>query len=203
MHERDPTQAAEHALRVQAKQELRERTRALRRVLPASACAVRSAAICERLLTLDAFAQASTLIGYVAHRKEADPRAALDAAARAGKRVGLTRVEDAAALGLHRYVDGDALAPNGFGIAEPLASAPSIALDEVDLIIVPALAVDARGHRIGYGHGYYDRLLPKLSRAFKVAIAYDFQLLAETPDTPSDARVDCVVTDARVLRVAG
>jgi 5-formyltetrahydrofolate cyclo-ligase len=199
MRERDAEEAAEHALRVQAKQELRERTRALRRVLPVQACAARSAAICERLLALTAFTRASTLIGYVAHRKEADPRAALEAAARAGKRVGLTRVEDANELGLHRYLEGDPLEPNAFGIAEPLAHAPPIAHAEVDLIIVPALAVDARGHRIGYGHGYYDRLLPKLERAFKVAIAYDFQLLAETPDTARDARVDCVVTDVRTL----
>jgi len=201
MAERDRGEAAEQALRIQAKQELRERTRAVRRVLPVEACAARSAAICERLLALHAFAQASTLIGYVAHRKEADPRAALDAAARAGKRVGLTRVEDGGELGLHRHLEGDALEANAFGIAEPIADAPRIACAEVELIIVPALVIDERGHRIGYGHGYYDRLLPKLERAFKVAIAYDFQLLAETPDTPGDVRVDCVVTDARTLMI--
>ena len=64
------------------------------------------------------------------------------------------------------------------------------------------MAIDASGYRIGYGQGYYDRLLPKLGAAFKVAIVYDFQLLAETPYTDGDVPVDCVVTDQRTLRTS-
>ena len=90
---------------------------------------------------------------------------------------------------------------NEYGIGEPSADAPRIATEDIDLILVPALAIDSRGQRIGYGEGYYDRLLPALARAFKVATTYDFQLLVEIPNTAHDAPVDCLVTDARTLRV--
>ena len=66
---------------------------------------------------------------------------------------------------------------------------------------MPALAFDVRGHRIGYGHGYYDRLLPRLPRALNVAVGYDFQLVSELPDTEGDIAVDWLVTDARTLEV--
>jgi 5-formyltetrahydrofolate cyclo-ligase len=190
---------AEQALRAQAKQALRERMQSLRRVLPADAAAARSAALCARLCELEAFAKAQVVVGYCAYRKEANPNGALVRAAELGKAIGLPRVLEDAALSLHAYRAGDALEENMFGIGEPAAEAELIELEAVELIIVPALALDARGHRIGHGHGYYDRLLPRLPRAFKVAIGYDFQLLAELPEQPGDARVDCVVTDARVL----
>jgi 5-formyltetrahydrofolate cyclo-ligase len=201
MPRREMDPAAEQALRAGAKQELRERLRGLRRVMPRDACAARSAAICARLWELPELAGARVVIGYAPYRKEADPSAALLRAEQAGNRTGLVRIEDAGGLGLHAYSNGDALESNAYGIAEPLATAARIELGDVDVIIVPALAVDERGHRIGYGHGYYDRLLPTLPRAFKVAIAYDFQLLVETPDTTGDARVNCVVTDLRTIRV--
>jgi 5-formyltetrahydrofolate cyclo-ligase len=202
MPPRELTAAAEQALRERAKQELRERMRGLRRVLPAEACAARSQAICARLTALAEFERARVVVGYAAYRKEANVDAALREAERRGKLTGLPRIDEAGALRLHVHREGDALEPNAYGIAEPLASAPAIALEDVDLIVVPALAVDARGHRIGYGQGYYDRLLPGLARAFAVIVAYDFQLLVETPDTPGDARAQCVITDARTLLVS-
>lgn len=201
MANREPGDDAEQALRARAKQELRTRLRSVRRVLPDAACAARSQAICARVLDLPAFAQARVVVGYAAFRKEADPAAVLRAAERQGKRVGLPRIASHGGLDLHAHADGAALEESGYGMLEPLAEAPRIAPEEVDLVLVPALAVDARGHRIGYGRGFYDRLLPTLARAYKVAIVYDFQLLAETPDTAGDARVDCVVTDARTLEV--
>jgi 5-formyltetrahydrofolate cyclo-ligase len=203
MPERELDEAAEQALRARVKQELRQRMRGLRRVLPAEAGAARSRAICARLVELPEFGAAQVVVGYAAYRKEADPRAALEQAARHGKRVGLVRIGENGELCVHAFAIGDALVPNEYGIEEPLPSAARIDAAQVQLIVVPALAVDERGHRIGYGRAYYDRLLPALASAFKVAIAYDFQLLAEVPDTRGDVAVDCVVTDARTVRVAG
>ena len=69
------------------------------------------------------------------------------------------------------------------------------------MIVVPALAVDPRGHRIGYGAGYYDRTLPRFAPpAVRRAVAFDFQLVAEVPSTEGDVAVDWIVTDARALR---
>jgi 5-formyltetrahydrofolate cyclo-ligase len=87
-------------------------------------------------------------------------------------------------------------------VPEPPESAPAIPEVEVDLVIVPALALDERGARIGYGAGYYDELLPRLARAKRVGIAFDFQLLAEVPETPGDERVHAIVTDARSIEIS-
>lgn len=196
----DHDAAQEAALRSAAKQALRQRMRSVRRVMPESACAERSAAICERLQALAAFAQARCIVGYAAKRKEADPALALAAAALQGKRTGLVRIAQAITLSLHDHRAGDPLVENGYGIAEPLAEAPRIDPSEVDVIVVPALALDGRGHRIGYGEGYYDRLLATLPpRTFKVGVIYDFQLLMEVPNAAFDVPLDCVVTDRQVL----
>jgi len=65
---------------------------------------------------------------------------------------------------------------------------------------VPALAVDPRGHRIGYGAGFYDRALPRfVPPAAAIVVAFDFQLVAEVPETPLDFAAAWVVTDTRTL----
>ena len=79
---------------------------------------------------------------------------------------------------------------------EPAADAP--VATALDAIIVPAIAVDPTGHRIGYGAGYYDRTLPAFAPpAVSIAVAYDWQLVAEVPATEGDVRVAWVVTDIR------
>jgi 5-formyltetrahydrofolate cyclo-ligase len=88
----------------------------------------------------------------------------------------------------------------GTGLREPMPTEPEAVAGALDVIVVPALAVDPSGHRIGYGAGYYDRTLPRFAASStSIAVAFDFQLVAEVPSTPHDARVDWVVTDARVL----
>ena len=64
------------------------------------------------------------------------------------------------------------------------------------------MAVDPRGYRIGYGGGYYDRLLPQLDNARSCALAFDFQLIVEVPELPIDVPVDIVVTDERVIEAS-
>lgn len=191
----------ERALRARAKEALRGRMRGIRRLLPPDACAARSRALCERVLALPELQDARVVVGYVAVRKEADPAAVLAALRAEGRVIGLVRVLDEQRLALLRCEDGAALVENEQGLLEPPADAPAIAPEDIDVILVPALAADAQGQRIGSGRGYYDRLLPSLPRAFKIALVYDFQLLAETPALPHDAPVDCVVSDERVLRV--
>jgi 5-formyltetrahydrofolate cyclo-ligase len=194
------SEAALVRLQVHAKQELRARMRAVRRVLPLAACAGRSSRANARVMELPEFVRARTVIGYNAMRKELDPTGLLARAASLGKRVGLPRVQDDH-LQLHVYEPSDALEENQLGMLEPLASAPVIDNAEVDLIVVPALALDAQGYRIGYGRAFYDRLLPALVNAFYVGVAYDFQLVPELPKQAHDAAMHCVVSDARTLRM--
>jgi 5-formyltetrahydrofolate cyclo-ligase len=88
------------------------------------------------------------------------------------------------------------------GFLQPPAGSPRVPELDVGIVLVPALAVDERGHRIGWGKGFYDRLLPLVPDAVRIALVFDFQLVAEVPDTPGDERVDYVVTDSRVIATA-
>lgn len=79
-----------------------------------------------------------------------------------------------------------------YGIEEPTAA--SVLPDEIDLVIVPAVALDIKGNRLGRGKGYYDRLLPQCPQAYKIGVALECQLLEELPVDPFDVPLDAVFT---------
>jgi 5-formyltetrahydrofolate cyclo-ligase len=201
--------SAEDVLRQRVKIELRKRMRGLRKALPASACAARSARIAEGLRALDAIARARrvALFWPIEERHEVDLRE-LDATLRAGGvRVAYPAVDRETGAMAFRFVDDPAsMVEQGSGFREPPPDAPEAVpggRDALDAIVVPALAVDPRGHRIGYGAGYYDRALPAHAPpAIAVAVAFDFQLVAEIGALPTDVPVAWIVTDARTLAAA-
>ncbi len=173
--------------------------RAVRDALPAEARRTRSLAIAECLTQLPEFRSARTIAAFASIRSEADTRPILEQAWADSKRVALPRLSGER-MSLHSVLPETELQPGPFAVPEPPAERPLVQPEEVDFIVVPALAVDPRGHRIGYGKGCYDQLLPSLSQAFSCVIAYDFQLLAELPEESFDVPVDGVVTDVRVIR---
>jgi 5-formyltetrahydrofolate cyclo-ligase len=96
------------------------------------------------------------------------------------------------------------LAERGHGFAEPPEEAPAVPIGPELLVIVPALAVDPSGNRIGYGKGFYDWLLARIAPpAFALAVAYDFQVVAEIPTSETDRAVHMVVTDVRTFHPQG
>jgi 5-formyltetrahydrofolate cyclo-ligase len=192
----------EDLLRRRVKAELRKRMRGLRKALPASACAARSARIVDALVPVLEPARSVALFWPIEERHEVDLRP-LDARLRArGARVAYPGVDPETGAMAFRFVDDpDAMEEQGFGFREPSLRAPEAAPGALDAIVVPALAADPRGHRIGYGAGYYDRALPSfVPPAATVVVVFDFQLLAEVPCTEGDVPVDRIVTDARTLR---
>lgn len=190
------TDEYEAFIRSRVKQELRQRMRAVRGALPASACESRSERIAARVLALSEYERATTVLGFASIRKEVRTARILENAWTSRKQVALPRVVDQGLI-LHRVTAETELTEGAFGVPEPRENAPRIEPQEIDFAIVPALAVDLRGHRIGYGGGYYDRLLPLLTEAVTCAIAFDFQLISEAPDQPNDVPVDMIVTDTR------
>jgi 5-formyltetrahydrofolate cyclo-ligase len=88
-----------------------------------------------------------------------------------------------------------------FGLREPVESCAEISLDKFDLVLVPALAFDLQGNRLGRGRGFYDRLLDKAS-GVKCGVGYDFQLLEKIPAEPHDARMNFILTPARCVKAA-
>ncbi|MEY4579233.1 MAG: hypothetical protein RL701_3936 [Pseudomonadota bacterium] len=186
--------------RAVAKRELRARMRSVRNLVPLAARETRSAAAVARVLELPEFASAGTVIAFSAIQKELDPAAVLAHAITMGKRVGLPCVVEDRLI-LREQTDPGALVEGAFGVLEPPATAAIIDPQTVDLVLVPGLAFDARGHRIGYGRAFYDRLLPLLPRAFRVGIGFDFQLVPELPNEDHDIPLQCVISDARTLRM--
>ena len=89
-----------------------------------------------------------------------------------------------------------------FGVREPASSCPEIPPEQFDLILVPGVAFDWNGNRLGRGRGFYDRLLAKTS-GVKCGVGYDFQLIGKIPAELHDARVNFVVTPGRCLKAAG
>jgi 5-formyltetrahydrofolate cyclo-ligase len=155
---------------------------------------------------LDGFdrARSVALFWPIAQRREVDLRD-LDAQLRArGVRVAYPGVDDAGAMTFRFVADAGAMLDHPLGFREPPLDAPEAAPGELDVVVVPALAVDPRGHRIGYGAGHYDRALPlHATKARRIAVVFDFQLVAEVPDTPGDLAVHVIVTDARTLVAEG
>jgi 5-formyltetrahydrofolate cyclo-ligase len=188
-----------------AKVQLRKRMRALRTAHPVEALKIRSRALVGRALELPAFAAARgvALFFPMEDRKEIDLRELDAEARRQNKRVYypfLQRRGDALVSGLRLSASLDDLAERGQSFHEPPADAPEATRGEVDLLFVPALAVAPSGHRLGYGAGFYDSLLPDVCPPGRaVAVAYDFQLLMELPTLPHDVACDFVLTDARSL----
>ena len=98
-------------------------------------------------------------------------------------------------LSFHRWQPGDTLAPEPFGTVRPLG--PVLA---PDFLLIPLLAFDRAGRRLGYGGGYYDRTLPLLLGTATLGCAFAVQELAEVPAGPYDARLQAVATECGVLR---
>jgi 5-formyltetrahydrofolate cyclo-ligase len=91
------------------------------------------------------------------------------------------------------------IATGKFGVREPAASCVEIPLDKFDLVLVPGVAFDLQGNRLGRGQGFYDRLLKNTS-GIKCGVGYDFQLLEKIPAEPHDAKVNFILTPARCVK---
>lgn len=193
-----------------AKKQLRKRLRDLRATYPAPTLARRSARLVAQLSELPELtrAKAVALFYPLLERGEVDTRA-LDAQLRERNVAVYYPFMDARSTG--GFVTGFRLTTSlgdlterGRGFLEPPIEAPTAQAGDVDVVIVPALAGDGRGHRLGYGSGFYDATLPDVAPpALKVIVVYDFQLLAEIPSEAHDVPCDLVVTDERVLRPNG
>ena len=101
--------------------------------------------------------------------------------------------------------DGDAVAPNRYGIPEPVAPREWFAPFQLDLVLVPLLAFDRRGRRLGHGGGYYDRSFAFLkdqarpTEPLLVGVAYDFQEVEQLDEQPWDVPLDYVATDRELI----
>jgi len=195
----------------ESKRDLRARILAARAALSARARADDSAAACERLLGHPAWASADTVAAYLSIGEELDTHAFVHAILRSGRRLLLPRIvepdrPERRHLVLHAVSDPRADTVAGrWGIREPDPRlCPEVAPDAVDLMLVPGLAFDRQGGRLGYGAGYYDRLLARTGeRCVRIAALFEVQYVDRVPMQPHDQRVHWLVSAREECRAGG
>jgi 5-formyltetrahydrofolate cyclo-ligase len=188
----------------EAKLTLRREVLALRDALPADVRACASTAIAQRVAALPEFVTARAVLLTLPFRSEWNTLPLVRAALAGSKTVVVPRVDrQTHMLELHSIADPDRDVVLGrLDIPEPLPTRPRVARDAIDFVLVPGVAFDREGRRLGYGGGYYDRLLPLLApRAARVAGAFDIQVVERVPAAPHDVRVEAILTDSRILEI--
>ncbi len=177
----------------------------LRTQMGPEAYALACNAIVRRLGSLPAISEAACIHAYwpLLDRGEVDIRPLLAALHRAGKQIVLPVVipgtaSDGAPRMAHRVFEGpDRLEKNVWGLDEP-SGTRTVPSDAIDVVIVPALAVDTRGTRLGYGKGYYDAFLAGLS-APTVCPLFDACVVKLVPAEPHDVPVGVIITETRII----
>ncbi len=192
------------AERLAAKRVLREQMRARRLALTQERVKESSRIVVSRLEQLDGLRQPGGVALYAAMIRHRELDLTELAVALLAKRVALffpffERTELGTALGFRRITELTQLQARGQGFLEPEPGLPEARPGDLSLIVLPALAITANGVRLGFGAGFYDRILPVFCPpAESAVVAYDFQLVEQLPEDSHDRRCDRVVTDSRV-----
>jgi 5-formyltetrahydrofolate cyclo-ligase len=183
------------------KDTLRKKLLARRNREPEALREEKSNKIKEGLFSLKDFQKAKIILFYLAKGSEVRTHEAIREALARGKRVALPRVEGMELL-LGEIKDINKEVQKGhFGILEPSEQCfKEVLPDALDLIILPGIIFDSRGGRVGYGKGYYDRFLKKISHKVPVVgLAYHFQIVDGLPHQEHDIRVCKVITEKRII----
>jgi len=187
------------------KQELRARALRKRRSIDPEELAALSSRVEAKLLSMKEYKGATLVISYCAMDDEVQTRPIIERALADGKRVAviITDVPSKTLSFSEIKSFEDDLAPGAFGIREPKPGlVRPVSIEEADIVLVPLVAWDEKGRRLGYGAGYFDRALAGATRITKVGLALESQRLAKIPESRHDVPLDIIVTERRVLRPA-
>ena len=183
------------------KQRLREERLAVREALSEQERAVLDDRITQKLLATSEYVEATTVLTYVSVSSEVSTRMIIESALRDGKTVAVPRCLPGHCLEFVAIASLEQLVAAPFNLLEPSRELPALTEDQMSnaICIVPALLVDTKGYRLGYGAGFYDRFLSTYPGK-KICLAYQ-QNLSQTmlPHTASDVAVDVVITESEVL----
>lgn len=198
--DRKPAEVASaKADRAAQKIELRRSLLKARQSMPQEIWQQKSDRLCSHLANSAWFAQPRTILAYFSFRQEPDlsPLFCLP------HRWGLPRCEGKSLI-WHLWQPNSGLLPlqtGTYGIPEPHPDAPILRPDEIDLILIPAVACDVKGYRLGYGGGFYDRLLstPAWSQIPTIGIVFEFARLPRLPIDPWDRRLQAICTEVGIF----
>lgn len=191
------------------KKKIRARLLRKRDSIPPQLKVQKEAAIEKRLFALEEFRKAKSLLAYVSFRSEVDTTRFLQDVINSGKKLVLPVVDSRhKALRLYEIKETSELEYGYMGILEPgVREDREVALSDIDLVIIPGAGFDLKGNRLGYGGGYYDKLLslatnPQSPTPLLVALAFEEQIIEEIPSEPHDIKMDMIITDTRLIRCA-
>jgi 5-formyltetrahydrofolate cyclo-ligase len=177
---------------------LRQNAKRLRESLSEEKRKEKEAHIYETLNLLPEFRSAERILFYVSNKDELDTRQFIKNRLDTGKLVLVPKIHEGS-LKANVIMTWSDLAPGQMGILEP-TEAHEVPAESIDLVIVPGLAFDRNGMRIGYGAGHYDRFL-KTCPAVRVALAYHEQLHDEIPTEDHDQAMNIIITDKELIRL--
>ncbi len=178
---------------------LRGRCKEIREGLTEDYLTEGSRLIAEQVLASEEYRSAETVFVYRSMREEPATDALIAQALADGKTVCVPLCLPETRMDAKRIAQDSEWRSGPFGILEPLPEAETVPPEEIDLAIVPCVACDARGNRLGHGAGYYDRYLTG-TRCFKMALCFDRLILGNIQTDREDVRMDAVITETQIYR---
>ena len=177
------------------KKELRRYIREQKRHFTSQQLGEMSLCIMSSVLTHPRIQEADTILKYHSLPDEVDTHSALDQLLAMGKKVLLPKVVSDTEMTIHEYTGADSLQPSEpYGILEPTTPELSIINCQLSIAIVPGMAFDKQGHRLGRGKGYYDRFLSRIPNIYIIGVCFPFQMLESIPSESTDVVMDEVIT---------
>ena len=156
--------------------------------------------ICTSVTELQAYGQARCLLLYVNFGREVDMRPLFEDAWKRGKCTAVPKVLGDGRMEFYEIRDFRELRPGFRGILEPVEGT-MVTPEEGVFMIMPGVAFDQEGGRIGYGKGFYDRYLASHPKLLKAAVSFESQIVPRVPAGPYDRKPDWLITEARTIRI--
>lgn len=187
----------------EAKKQLRRRLQQQRAGFTAEQVATSSQRAAERILACDAYRKAQCIMGYLAFGRELSVDAVLTQALADGKQVAVPLVLSATAMTAVRLYNMQDFEYDRFGIRSVRPPVTPVAAQDIELVLVPGVAFDSSGGRLGMGAGYYDRFLPQAVHAVRLGVAYDSLLQEQLPCDEYDVRMQLLASESGILPLSG
>ena len=186
---------------MESKKELRKRILSIRNNMPGEDVVNNSRIIRDKIIGLDVYKQSKVIFIYMDFKNEVMTSDLIKHMLSEKKRVVVPYTDTISTVLIPSEITGESdLKLNSFGYSEPKKVSP-VNIEEIDLVIVPGVVFDKNLNRIGFGKGYYDRILNKLkASARKVAVAHDFQVIEEIPAEERDVKMDMIITEKSIMK---
>lgn len=185
---------------MKSKKEIRQHIFDLRDQLSGEYVIQATELIHDKLFDLESYKKAKQIFVFYSMEGELDTRPIIKHATDHGKAVGIPRTIKMGEMMIHHYKPGDPLFTASFGAQEPSAEAPEMAVEDIDLIIMPCVTCNDKGERVGYGGGFYDRILADFKGQTVLPYFSKLQTL-NIPMEDHDKKVDYVITEKSVVHV--